>query len=1071
MLHGRSFLAHRWGHPAHGGLLPVISVLQILLQSALLLHTIWCKFSQQLFNANVTSLPKTVLHVMATARTPCSPVEHNMDRNSRVHILNRNDSAHKETNNPLVHTFRHQDPIGAAGWTHVVNVPHKQVVRDGSKHSCSNIKQHLVTAFVSILCSLTVSSMFWWASHEQCAAQASSVEKAVSQTKQPAYVQATAGMSTPAQVKALAADTSLDWQTQLLAGALADVRLELAANLSDHRNQLTNLFSTQEVISAQIQNVSNVLQAFNLKHIKSVESLDAQIATEAADRRATLQALSSQVQASFAQLEHLRLESIQHAAAFNVSQHNLETSIVFINSTVCKNIQNQEALGTVVQSHTASIQGLVDQSASIRYLAQKANSTASAAQEESASAIAAVNAANINSPLLQGATEEVQSLKYMVAELGQHAIIADERDESFLRSTGGSGVTTARGIGSGSNPFHSSSWADYYLAFLTCHDHADLRDTIGMGEFEAVMNGVNFKTRHNDYRLRRPSTTSSAMKRTAEVELPSVPPSVLAHGSNVTAQIIEMKEYFRAWANQDESIRDYKPYFKPVLSYVEGWWGVDSNFEEPFDSDRHKVAADSWGELYDRVRLLEQHGWKDRGENVPWLPSKMWGLKDGVAPQLARWNYRILAIPLKEDIELSRFIVEPDSQMQLAFTQPQTRDNIFKTRAARFKLNNYIGSYKNHILKEPYGRRQYSFIDDLMAQVPGLDNDVPDAPFHDDIVYDPRLGNETAFEYSDRSRKLNSRFYNRYFSVSTKGAMGESRRRRGWNDDHLWVATTSQESVAALRGADGRLDRKSYALPLEIIFTTPLTAWNPYNLTIHPDDTNGIPKLNGRNGSLTNPRYAYDGVERRNYYLTPVEFFGDLSSDSPADTSVTPVGVISDADRGTPREGTVYKVAASGHWIHFPNIPGVEQTVPATSSRIRQRYPIAPARPTSKTLWQEIKALQAITSDGDSWKVNTGLQPFQTNYRHFEVGASVSTGFHTHRFHLTGDELDLLANNGTVSRTTQQGNMHQHSIKVQLDTSPSADPAAPYRIVECDGNPGALCAPGHDHSGVHRSTY
>ena len=35
---------------------------------------------------------------------------------------------------------------------------------------------------------------------------------------------------------------------------------------------------------------------------------------------------------------------------------------------------------------------------------------------------------------------------------------------------------------------------------LAIHNHANNERTIGMGEFVAVLNGVEFRTRHNDYR-------------------------------------------------------------------------------------------------------------------------------------------------------------------------------------------------------------------------------------------------------------------------------------------------------------------------------------------------------------------------------------------------------------------------------------------------------------------------------------------------------------------------------------------------------------------------------------------
>jgi len=1019
-----------------------------------------------------------------------------MERSARVDRVARLESMPKHTKNPLVHSMD-EEAVGRRAGSKPTPTSTK-ASSSAVSHSFSMKNLVQITA-ISLICSIIVQFSLWGLFSLSSATPDGAVLSSPPTTK-PAYID-NAVQPQGAQISALASDSTMAWEVQLFAATLAGLRTSLDVLGGQQIIASKELQETRALFSTQLHNLTEAAFNATLAQVAALEAVNTGLDTKLAALNRTLFAAISSAEAKssktssaykqdfdkfsdtvlknfssfnrrlISQQEYSELASYQISKTVAEQRESFQFTAQELSGMVNEQQGSLQLAAQVIKNHTGWLHYLTVNSKWVESIALAANSSASEALGQSNSARQAVEAANINSPLLQGATEQVESLKYMVAELGQHAIIADERDESLLRSSGGSGVTSSRGTGTGSHPYHTASWSTYHASFLSIHDHADIRDTIGMGELEAVMNGVNFKTRHNDYRLLQPSVSSEVMKRTSSIDFPPVPPTVLAFGSNVTAQILEMKEYFRAWSAQDESIRDYKPYFKPVLSYMEGWWGVDSNFEEPFDSDRHKVAADSWAALYDRVRLLEQHGWKDSGENIPWLPSKMWGLRDGVAPQLARWNYRILAVPLKDDLELSRFVAEPDLQVQLSFLQPQTTADLFKTRAARFRLNKYIGENKAHIETERYSRSpMYSYLDDLMAQIPGLDNFSPSTPPQDDVVYDSRLGNETAFNYNDRIEKLDSRFYNRYFSVSTAGAMGTSFRRRGWNDDNLWVASTSQESVAALKGADGRLDRKSYALPLEVIYMTPLAQWNPYNLTIHADNTYGLPVRQGRNGSLTNPQYAYDGVDRRNFYLTPVEFFGDLSSDSAADTSVTPVGVISDRDAGTSREGTVYKVAASGHWIHLPKIPGVEQIVPVTSPRLRQRYPIAPARPTSKTVWQEIKALQAVMSDGDSWKVNEGLEPLQTNVRYYETGGSVSTGFHSHRFYLTESDRDVLAGGEQVTRRTFTGNMHQHTLVLQLDASPDADPAAPYKIVECDDSAGSQCAPGHDHGGMYRAT-
>ena len=54
---------------------------------------------------------------------------------------------------------------------------------------------------------------------------------------------------------------------------------------------------------------------------------------------------------------------------------------------------------------------------------------------------------------------------------------------------------------------HSIGLKNYYSAthagnsMAAIHDHANNIRTVGMGEFVGVLNGIEFRTRHNDYRL------------------------------------------------------------------------------------------------------------------------------------------------------------------------------------------------------------------------------------------------------------------------------------------------------------------------------------------------------------------------------------------------------------------------------------------------------------------------------------------------------------------------------------------------------------------------------------------
>ena len=49
-----------------------------------------------------------------------------------------------------------------------------------------------------------------------------------------------------------------------------------------------------------------------------------------------------------------------------------------------------------------------------------------------------------------------------------------------------------------------------------------------MGEVHAVMNGVEFRTRHNDYKLRMKSRTDPGYGKLEVIPFPDVPPEVLA---------------------------------------------------------------------------------------------------------------------------------------------------------------------------------------------------------------------------------------------------------------------------------------------------------------------------------------------------------------------------------------------------------------------------------------------------------------------------------------------------------------------------------------------------------------
>eukprot|EP00659_Diplonema_papillatum_P003274 gene3274-5133_t len=227
----------------------------------------------------------------------------------------------------------------------------------------------------------------------------------------------------------------------------------------------------------------------------------------------------------------------------------------------------------------------------------------------------------------------VQKLKGAVAAMGRQMVATEQRTAERLREEGQSGVTVVRTYNGGTDSYYSASYSETGAANM--HNHADTHHTVGLGEFGAVLNGVQFTTRHNDYSLLEPddSLTVDEFKstwppRAKGIEQPPVPPTVLTAGS-VEAQMAEMREYFRAFHTQNVTHRDYRPYFHETICYLEGTWTeAADDIAEPFASERHHIDAATWTELTQKNNFLFNNGQKDNSENLPYLPTSFRGMKE-----------------------------------------------------------------------------------------------------------------------------------------------------------------------------------------------------------------------------------------------------------------------------------------------------------------------------------------------------------------------------------------------------------------------------------------------------------
>nr|KAG5705260.1 hypothetical protein BaRGS_010711 [Batillaria attramentaria] len=633
--------------------------------------------------------------------------------------------------------------------------------------------------------------------------------------------------------------------------------------------------------------------------------------------------------------------------------------------------------------------------------------------------------------------------------------------EERTRSEGDSGIKQIRIRGDGTKPYFTAGFANPN-GMAAIHDHTDHVKTVGLGELVAVLNGVEFRTRHNDYKLVRPSTTSGDYHATEDIPYPEVPPEV-KNKHNMTERITELREWFKAWRDGNDTVRDYHRYFPSLLCYLEGAWTTDTkNIDEPFDSDRHQIDASSWFDLQEKVRFTSYTGDKSNKQNFAYLPTTIINVTNG-EPVFAQWNYRILCHPTKSYVERSE--LKPVDNLGVRLVRKKSFQEYVHQRGARFEIA-YPPTNHDHQVR-------YSRLDQLMEEIPGKDNygaNITDSVFG-------LTKYQVKHQASDEDKLLNTAYYHRWFRLTEKGAMGETQAHRGFSDRNLFVAVTKQPRVAPMsveynchtvhhgHGHNEQVcststQRVSYAIPLEIVYLTPLNSWNPYGLEYKGDWHHSNIRANGRNGDH-GINHAYNGTDSKAFYQTPAAFFtgGDVDKD-PADTARGSAGVLD-------RHGNVHSVKASGMRVILPYIPGV--------GTLRTRYPIMPVYAEGSPIWKELEALRDVVLDMKNHLkfFHTPPAAAMTATSHDEADDVEETdvnipstfvtspsdpetaGLHVHTIDLSEWEYkQLTEGNQLLTVLTSEDNGHSHILQIRYDQE-----TGKLRIVSCDKE--AECPDGH----------
>lgn len=515
-----------------------------------------------------------------------------------------------------------------------------------------------------------------------------------------------------------------------------------------------------------------------------------------------------------------------------------------------------------------------------------------------------------------------------------------------------------------------------------------------------------------------------------------------------------MREWFKAWRDSDHSVRDYRPYFKPILCYLEGAWTTEpqSGFTEPFFSTRHQLDASSWDDLHQKARFESGSGIKYDSENMAFLPNKFFNGTDGKL-FLAQWNYRILCHPIKATLGTQHLKAHEDLGARLS--RRKTIEAFQATRGVRYSIS---------ADDEEDFYESGSLLDRLMREIPGKDN--YNANLTDDF------NGLTKFDsYSDHP--LNAGYYHQWYKEGEKDH--NQIVRRGFHDRNLFVAETTQEEIAALRvemcetkAWNGKVvcamteKRVSYAIPLEIVFLTPLHAWNPYNIVYKGDASSEAGQTvvaDQRSGKLT-PDEALNGTNSVRYFHTPAHFFsgGDISTDVVNDTD----GVMGVLDG----DGKMRQVMASGVHVFLPDIVDV--------GSLRTRYPVMPLYDEGSMAWKEMQAVRDVLMDLEGYQQYLQYIPSAFNASFVRLvttapktlvmssATSEDAGYHHHKMSLSPRQYLALVDHKetlTIHSLLDSEHTHYHELEIRYFKDE-------FKILSCDGD--FRCQ--HDHGKVLRES-
>lgn len=381
------------------------------------------------------------------------------------------------------------------------------------------------------------------------------------------------------------------------------------------------------------------------------------------------------------------------------------------------------------------------------------------------------------------------------------------------------------------------------------HTHSDFKNTCGMAEITALVNGYMMKTRHNDYRLLH--AVSGLFGDREENEPVPVPANVLQMPTGFSGNVLTsagvgtQTEWMR-------SVYDNNPDQCVVeLSYMEVWlhrW--DGGHQDMAASPRHFSNGTTFIDKFDRNSFYGRSGLNPANENQMGMNGVIATVDDEGFPVLAYLNYRISSMPvatLGASLVTRTLPVKSPTGVisQRGYTLlPLPYNPELAVRGITDTRNRILLRKKQ--FPRMFNQRTGSMLpDDKFLTYEALRDsghalfDSPDlsdlcraCPGFDGIDHTPimRLADPTGVKDSDGKvqmyNSINPRgfgFYDNQYAIPNGNASGLKNMRRGSSDLSLFTARTVHPEVVG---------GWTWMIPMELIVRTPRESWNPLNIPL-----------------------------------------------------------------------------------------------------------------------------------------------------------------------------------------------------------------------------------------------